>query len=42
MANKVSLFNAYRIHPGHDVRGHLIEGKALAITPHCSKAWQVY
>src|SRR5947209_3390478 len=42
MADKVSLFDTYRLHPQHDARGYLVKGQAPAVTSHCSEAWQVY
>jgi hypothetical protein len=42
MADKVSLFDTYRLHPQHDAGSYLVKGKSLAVTPHCSEAWQVY
>ena len=38
MADKVSLFDAYRLHPQHDAGSYLVKGE----TPHCSEARQVY
>src|SRR5690349_11998346 len=42
MADKMSLFDPYRLHPRHDAGGYRVKGEALAVTPHAPEAWQVY
>jgi hypothetical protein len=42
MADQVSLFDTYRLHPQYDAGSYLVKGEVLAETPHRSEARQVY